>query len=326
MKLLAWFAGFGLAMIYLPSMVMVGYYFEQRRSLATGIAYSGAGIGMLVMAPVAEALVASFDWRNALMLLAAFPLQGLVLGALMRPLEASAVPDVDEHCESSIEKWMDNVVPSVCNKVETLPNTCEGHGGDQYLNRVDSQKTQSLLLLSEEHGQAKMDTRPQYAGSLKPFTQSCVELPSDRLHHNKITVNYATPLNWNHHMFYSHTRHQQSRFISCEQLAQLPDEFFAQIDMHKLQAEILKPLARRDIFYSGSIAQLPEYHKQPDMRSYIASVTMIPNEDMQKPACAACPCVSRSTLMTLDEMLQCRLLIHPLFLIICLASIFIQLG
>ena len=36
-----------MALMYLPSMVMVGYYFEKRRPLAAGIASSGSGFGML---------------------------------------------------------------------------------------------------------------------------------------------------------------------------------------------------------------------------------------------------------------------------------------
>jgi hypothetical protein len=32
-------------MIYLPSMVIVSYYFQRRRALATGLAVCGSGIG-----------------------------------------------------------------------------------------------------------------------------------------------------------------------------------------------------------------------------------------------------------------------------------------
>lgn len=34
-------------MVYLPSRVIVSYYFETRRALATGVAVSGSGIGWL---------------------------------------------------------------------------------------------------------------------------------------------------------------------------------------------------------------------------------------------------------------------------------------
>ena len=46
------------------------------------------------------------------------------------------------------------------------------------------------------------------------------------------------------------------------------------IDMHNLA----RPLYRKDIFYSGSVLNV--HHEKPDMsiKSYVASVTSIPNQ------------------------------------------------
>lgn len=41
--------GFGL--MYLPAIVIVGFYFEQKRALATGLAVCGSGIGTFLFAP-----------------------------------------------------------------------------------------------------------------------------------------------------------------------------------------------------------------------------------------------------------------------------------
>jgi len=38
------FLGVGFGLIYLPAVVCVGYYFESKRALATGIAVCGSGI------------------------------------------------------------------------------------------------------------------------------------------------------------------------------------------------------------------------------------------------------------------------------------------
>ncbi|VBB35587.1 unnamed protein product, partial [Acanthocheilonema viteae] len=48
-------AGFGL--IYLPSIVTVGYYFEKKRSIATGIAVAGSGVGTFVLPPLCIVLI-----------------------------------------------------------------------------------------------------------------------------------------------------------------------------------------------------------------------------------------------------------------------------
>jgi MFS transporter, MCT family, solute carrier family 16 (monocarboxylic acid transporters), member 14 len=59
--------GIGFCCIYLPSVIIVGYYFEKWRPLATGIALCGSGVGTFIMAPISNALIASYGWQNALM-------------------------------------------------------------------------------------------------------------------------------------------------------------------------------------------------------------------------------------------------------------------
>lgn len=68
------FSGIGFGLIYLPAVVCVGYYFETKRSLATGIAVCGSGFGTFAFAPLASYLLREFDWRGANLILA-----GLIL-------------------------------------------------------------------------------------------------------------------------------------------------------------------------------------------------------------------------------------------------------
>jgi len=79
--------GIGFGMIYLPAVVCVGYYFETKRSLATGLAVCGSGVGTFVFAPLASLLLDNFDWKGANLILAGLILNCAVFGALMRPLE-----------------------------------------------------------------------------------------------------------------------------------------------------------------------------------------------------------------------------------------------
>lgn len=79
--------GVGFGMIYLPAVVAVGYYFEKKRSLATGIAVCGSGFGTFVIAPLATYLLkVCDDWRGANLVLAGMILTCAIFGALMRPL------------------------------------------------------------------------------------------------------------------------------------------------------------------------------------------------------------------------------------------------
>ena len=57
-------------MIYLPSIVSVGYYFQARRAFATGLAVAGSGLGTFVFPPMCEVLLSNFAWRGALLIIA----------------------------------------------------------------------------------------------------------------------------------------------------------------------------------------------------------------------------------------------------------------
>jgi MFS family permease len=67
---LAWLSyglgvGAGAACAYVPSLAIVGGWFASRRGTALGIAAAGTGCGMLIVPPVAAALVESEGWRVA---------------------------------------------------------------------------------------------------------------------------------------------------------------------------------------------------------------------------------------------------------------------
>lgn len=79
--------GIGFGLIFLPSVVVVGYYFEKKRALATGIAVCGSGIGTFLFAPFLQYLLVEYHWRQVMLILTGIILNCLVFGALFRPLE-----------------------------------------------------------------------------------------------------------------------------------------------------------------------------------------------------------------------------------------------
>ncbi|XP_045164709.1 monocarboxylate transporter 3-like [Mercenaria mercenaria] len=79
--------GFGLGLLYLPAMVLVGHYFTKKRALASGIACCGSGVGGFVFAPLMEYLISVYSWKGAMWVVSAIVLNGVPLGALLRPLE-----------------------------------------------------------------------------------------------------------------------------------------------------------------------------------------------------------------------------------------------
>ena len=80
-------AGVGLSLCYVAAVVIVAYYFDKRRSFATGISVCGSGIGTFIFPPIIQYLIAEYGWRGCTVLLAGIFLNMCVCGALMRDLE-----------------------------------------------------------------------------------------------------------------------------------------------------------------------------------------------------------------------------------------------
>lgn len=79
--------GLGMSMGYVTALVMVAFYFEDRRALATGLSVSGSGIGTFVFAPLSEYLIRVYGWRGTMITLSGIMLNLCVCGALLKPLE-----------------------------------------------------------------------------------------------------------------------------------------------------------------------------------------------------------------------------------------------
>lgn len=80
--------GFGFGLIYLPAIVSVTMYFEKYRSLATGIAVCGSGLGTVVFSPLTDFLIAKYGWRGAMVIISAIVLNCIAFGVMFRPLPA----------------------------------------------------------------------------------------------------------------------------------------------------------------------------------------------------------------------------------------------
>ncbi|KAJ8729251.1 hypothetical protein PYW08_000832 [Mythimna loreyi] len=78
--------GFGFGLIYLPAIVSVTVWFERYRSLATGIAVCGSGLGTFLFAPITSVLIENYGWRGAMAIIGALILNCVPLGLIFRPV------------------------------------------------------------------------------------------------------------------------------------------------------------------------------------------------------------------------------------------------
>lgn len=74
--------GIGVACCYVPMVAAVGGWFEQKRTMALGLAVAGIGLGTLVLVPLVEWVIEQNGWRDAYRLLAVISAVLLSIAAL----------------------------------------------------------------------------------------------------------------------------------------------------------------------------------------------------------------------------------------------------
>jgi len=87
--------GLGLGLMYVPAVTAVGYWFEKKRSLVTGISTCGSGFGTIVFAPVVTILESTLQWQWCNRIVALFCLMCTLLGATMKPVPTRKVTKRD---------------------------------------------------------------------------------------------------------------------------------------------------------------------------------------------------------------------------------------
>ncbi len=88
----------GMAGLYIVGYATLPAWFERRRGLATGFAAAGLGAGLVVVPPGADAAIAAFGWRRAMLVVAGF---AVVLLAVVVVLLADTPEEVG--ADSSVE-------------------------------------------------------------------------------------------------------------------------------------------------------------------------------------------------------------------------------
>lgn len=93
--------------------------------------------------------------------------------------------------------------------------------------------------------------------------------------------------------------------------------------------DLARPLARKDVFYSGSVTNLPEYQSQKSLGSYRQSIVSIPKAvqtSKSEESGGCCTCLPEATRKELSGLMDFSLLKDPVFLFIGVSNIFGMLG
>uniref|UniRef100_A0A0N4ZMY1 MFS domain-containing protein n=1 Tax=Parastrongyloides trichosuri TaxID=131310 RepID=A0A0N4ZMY1_PARTI len=230
--------GIGFGAIYLPSIVMVGYWFESKRALATSLSVAGSGVGGIIL-PVLINKVNSYAALNGTVIFLSMLIASLIVfGMLYRDLGGKEY-DKDEKLG-----LFSTIVWKICGYRAPPKNSMtpevDVNGkkvGPESAPLLNSQQTGSRTHIYEQN-RKRADTTGS-VGSQK--------------HLHKLT---AKSLNQSLNKL-----HQTGLSRASSQLS---------VALSNVEAnELKKPLSRQDIFLQGSIQNLREFAEEgKDMKAY----------------------------------------------------------
>jgi len=367
--------GVGFGMMYLPAIVVVGFYFEEKRAFATGIVTSGSGVGTFVFAPLTQWLLDGKNWEDTLLVFSEISLQCVVMGALMRPLEAPSKKEIKERRKKNILKRLkelnsksgdgaeeeavalNDLVEEGGKKVQLAE--ARRSGNDIHLaamaasqKKKESQELSSppsdlqvpTLVVTECEAFSNSNSAGDVRGKKKaPAAIHPVRKKSvlDGFLSRRENGAMAAPNTVARDMNVMAERkgHDEDVNIPENRLMMATDPKRAASDIfeaaqiakrRKVKKELkelyVKPMYRQDIFYSGSMLHIPQYQSTPDVRTYVASITDVPDEDEKSIKETKCRCIPKEMRDALFSMMDFTLLLNPVFLLIAFANMLGMIG
>ncbi|XP_077863899.1 monocarboxylate transporter 13-like [Saccoglossus kowalevskii] len=111
--------GIGYGLAYVPSVAMIGEYFERRHALANSIAYVGSGIGLIALPPFLQVVMDTYGWRGTFFIAGAINLNMIASSVLLRPLNRKLDDkDTSTVCNSGGPGKQGNYFTLYLNKIE----------------------------------------------------------------------------------------------------------------------------------------------------------------------------------------------------------------
>lgn len=305
-------AGLGFGFIYLPAIVSVSGYFEKKRAFATGIAVCGSGFGTFIFAPLNSYLILHFEWRGAILFVAAVVLLCALLGLIFRPLTPTI--GIDEASESR------DLAP----KIEEEGNHDEPNGNQKLPPEIQL-NGDSMKPIAFQMGNAN--------GNFDGVGRFALSHP----------VLSNSPAKKNVVQFGSHSRIYES---STPAVQNPSHHAHAHRYSHHHLGHPSSAMFRKDIFYAASLENIPEYKSNPkrysrqiqkaqteelkrELKSQVTTPTasltnMAPDRKEDSSPSSCCGCLKSSK--AFRQMVDMSLIKDSVFLIFAISNFFTSIG
>ncbi|ELT99746.1 hypothetical protein CAPTEDRAFT_22666, partial [Capitella teleta] len=270
--------GVGFGMMYLPSVVIVSFYFDRKRALATGLAVCGSGVGTFLFAPLCKWLLSIYGWKGANMILGGIILNGIVCASLYRPMEPPKQKKVKPSGDIRQSIIMQKIIQekerqrtistgSLNNTVITIDN--------KLIKDPDMLKKVQEIIISEEQNQLAAAQNNTIGGSTSNLTQP--KTPENEERKLSLGSNSVEIKPVNKHLTRVQEDKHKVQFNHEEDSLLTASTMSLKKQKQKEKDDMNRPMYRQDIFYSGSVTSIVEYaQSNDDMTSYMASIASIP--------------------------------------------------
>ncbi|CAD5118412.1 DgyrCDS7122 [Dimorphilus gyrociliatus] len=264
--------GVGFGLMYLPSIVIVNFYFDKKRATASGIAVCGSGVGTFIFTFLTEPLVNKYSWKGAMWIISGIVLNACVCASFFRPLEAPKPPKSRRNSKSSVIQ--ESFIMRKITEQKARDRTISTGSTDGMLITKDNRIIKDNEFLSQRNG----------------------------FEHRAVTT----------------IKEEEENGLSR---ASSQYTVYSNAAKDKVDpADASRPMYRQDIFFTGSVKSIPEYKSQPNMQSYVASVTSIPQRDVGKRSLCT-PAID-----TFKTMFDLSLFKSMTFNLVCASALLYMMG
>ena len=334
------YVGIGFGLTYLPSIVIVGFYFDKRRALATGLAVCGSGIGTFIFAPLSAFLLDTYGWQGANWIISAIILHGVFLGALYRPLETvvSRAPPRPESPPPASSPPHGAIIQKILEEKRRQRTISTGSMDGMLITRDnrfvrDAEAACKAVLrrkrLVSTNGSPGADELPPPPPPTGVESDVGVGAVNRRLLELK-TVSRTASLRSTGSAGDGEPDGEAASGEDREGYAtsclSVPD---GGGPPRRRRRQPARPLYRQDIFYSGSVTNIAEFKSTASMTSYVQSYTSIPastrlgsSEGWKRTVSARC----QPIFYVLRQMFDFSLMRSFTFLLLCTSGVLAMSG
>lgn len=225
----------------MPSIIVIGFYFERWRAIATSIAVCGSSLGIICFPILFTSVMANAQWRFKFKILSASCFLCACFSVLYRPLHPVRVVAVDDKKvkftdgkESYTSVYLDDERETNFSKYHNIgyPTTADVHG-------------RSTVTLA---GPRRMSSASIFLNTSGPSTSTIKSNIKGRPSSAQLRILKTV---------YEEEEYGNNRLKNCCILCK--SRFCCKCPRRTRNFAPSRPLYRDDIFYNGSLAILPEY-------------------------------------------------------------------